>query len=430
MNKLRNRGRGRLLARLLSLTAAASFLAGCGVAAQSASRVSSDVPVPQQGPLVSDADGPREGRQEVLIPESWTAPQPGWLYMLDPNNLQDEGQILLVDPTNGAVNGAIRTGHAPDMAVTSDGSKLFVVSLQGDHQVLSVVDTKTGQQLSSITVPGRVAYTASPPWSGMVVSRGDRQLHISRTLKDVPGQSEYGIATYDISAGRLLVESASLPNCRFAQLSAGAEDGVVQAACPNLRTVYRVRIGANGAASELFSVKPAESAADQKAANDPRVHNPGIVGSIAFPSTGKLFSAIDDGRLYEWPPNGDVKVRTGSETGVSGVALGALVGDEQGGKLYVGQTAANAAATTTDPPEGRTNRTSLIRVLDAGTLKPVGSIPLSAPVATLAIDRQARLLYGVNPETRQLLVIDLKSLKEVRTVSDVGKSPAYVLPAG
>lgn len=70
MNKLRNRGRGRFLARLLSLTAAASFLAGCGVAAQSASRVSSDVPVPQQGPLVSDADGPREGRQEVLRPRA------------------------------------------------------------------------------------------------------------------------------------------------------------------------------------------------------------------------------------------------------------------------------------------------------------------------------------------------------------------------
>src|SRR5437879_4665479 len=65
----------------------------------------------------------------------WTKPKSGWLWVLDVHPAG--GHVLLVDPKTQTVPARIVTGPYPDIALSPDGSRLYVATAH-DLTVLDV----------------------------------------------------------------------------------------------------------------------------------------------------------------------------------------------------------------------------------------------------------------------------------------------------
>lgn len=86
-------------------------------------------------------EGTSHNLKSVVITQ-WTQPQPGWLYVLDyPNPNDDEGRVFLVDPQQGKIVGTIAVGAHPEMILSPAGKLLYIASLGATQDTLSVVDT-------------------------------------------------------------------------------------------------------------------------------------------------------------------------------------------------------------------------------------------------------------------------------------------------
>src|SRR4051794_19771831 len=81
-------------------------------------------------------------------------PHTGWLYVVDSKNGSADAQVLVVDPSSGEVVKSFKTGMNPDIALASDGKRLYVASTLTDgtsnKERLSVLDTATGAVLKTV----------------------------------------------------------------------------------------------------------------------------------------------------------------------------------------------------------------------------------------------------------------------------------------
>src|SRR6476660_2256115 len=55
---------------------------------------------------------------------------PGWLYVLDTDNGGSNGQVILIDSSTGTVGRIYKAGYHPDMALSPDGSRLYISSIK------------------------------------------------------------------------------------------------------------------------------------------------------------------------------------------------------------------------------------------------------------------------------------------------------------
>src|SRR5580658_8398716 len=93
-----------------------------------------------------------DGPPPSIEVQSWAAPQPGWLYVLDsrPAPKQTLGAIWLINTASRSVVGKIATGPNPDFALSPDGSRLFVASDRDDQQSdLVIIGTASGKILET-----------------------------------------------------------------------------------------------------------------------------------------------------------------------------------------------------------------------------------------------------------------------------------------
>jgi DNA-binding beta-propeller fold protein YncE len=91
-------------------------------------------------------------------------------------------------------------------------------------------------------------------------------------------------------------------------------------------------------------------------------------------------------------------------------------------KLYlpVGQIA------TRHRVEGMTNE---ILVIDAKTLRQIRTITTSRPFWSLTISNDGQHLYAISPDEQCLLVIDTRTYQEVSKISNIGVAPAIAVVA-
>lgn len=327
----------------------------------------------------------------VPIATEWTPPQRGWLYVLDSNDGGEKSEVLLVNPADGKVHGRIKTGYDPDIALSADGTRLFLIH----DSDFFVIDTASAQVVRTTHVPNLERYIMQPGFTRPVLLNEDTVAYVAVQLPRHDGCRE-GVAAVEIESGHLFESNPDLPDCFGWQfLRNGNELVLVGGSSDEIHIVDGV--GDRGFSQTFFR------------ANTGRLDH---AGAIPFKDTLVLASA--DGRLTYV----DLRTRqvTRSVTDLPRVNLkvGSLV--SAGGKLFL------AAGETKGG--GFLNQ---ILILDAASGKLLGSIHSDQLLWwNLTPSADGARLYAPTKE-RSVAVFDTESMRQIQTIPNMGRSPGRVL---
>ena len=350
---------------------------------------------------------------EVSI-DGWTRPKPGWLYVLDPRSEANQpgSRIWLVDPETAKVMGSVRAGYDPDIALSPDGSRLFVASGERQSGELAVVDTASGTILR-IPFPERILYkpwyAALPPYSPMGVSPDGRFLRVLVSHFFSPDKIEYQLWTFDTESRSFLSTHIHLGNCGYGEFVPSSAEDQIHFLCPVTNELRFIQLGAEGEEASNTFVK------------FPWLRKCGVAQGILPADGDKLRIVRGDGVVYEM----DLAKKEFSPHAANDSCGKRIIypfswpSSADGGKLYLGYgpAAANGMATSVE-----------FRVIDTTSSEQIGRIQTSARFWTAAASKDGKLIYALVPEQHRVLVIDAAMLQERRAI-DVGRTPALALVA-
>jgi hypothetical protein len=149
--------------------------------------------------------------------ESWTRPRSRWLYVVDPQPESSGSRIWLFDPGTAAVMGSIRTGYQPDIALSPDGSRLYIISGERESGEVAVVNTADGS-VREISFQARVLYTpwyqTLPPFNSIALSSDGKALRILQQSSFPPERSVPQIWSFDTTNESFSKTRAEIDDCR------------------------------------------------------------------------------------------------------------------------------------------------------------------------------------------------------------------------
>jgi YVTN family beta-propeller protein len=350
-----------------------------------------------------------------LLPVAWQHPQPGWLYVLDPNGLDLESQILLVDPRAGKVMGVLRTGNDPAMALSPDGTQLYVASRRDGSDSLSIVDTATGQVIRKTVISDRWGDTVLPISPTMTVSADGSHLYVHTLRSDATGNEAEEVVTLDTASGGR-GQSMPLSGCHYGLLLP-APAGEPRALCQETHDIRSIGQASASAAPGALPV----ITDDRRDAHGNPLHLGAWVAAAIGPD-GTPYSVTANGRLSVVASGGHAASRT-VDLGIPkdrSVLPGLPVVSPDGSTIFIPlQTLANRSQ----------HRGDEVLVVDTTQLKTLRTIQLSRPFWSLAMSLDGKQLYAIQPETRSLTVVETSTGRESAVVTGVGASPALSLVA-
>jgi DNA-binding beta-propeller fold protein YncE len=358
--------------------------------------------------------------------KNWTKPKTGWLYVLDPKKGGGDSEILLVDPEQTRVMGSIRADYLPDMALSPDGKRLYVLS--GAPATLSVIDTASGALIAAVEAGDRIQYLVLPDVPALTVSPDGRWVYVLRMHSVAPLLDVFAIATFDTAQNRMLPEEASVPNCGAGHLIPGREERSVLLFCVNSNDMRLVTLSPNGGiAAESDAVIPEIAGVPGGAGNElftlTKVVSPTPDATsvrLLTASGGTSEVAVAGSQLREaarpaFPESSASKHLTGRW-----IPLRPWPRSPDGSRIYVGS--------------GRLeNRSSglvdAIHVVDAGSGRIDRTIQTTEPFWSIATSADKRHLYTISPATRSISVIDLSTGERTASIRNMGETPVLAVPA-
>lgn len=346
----------------------------------------------------------------------FTAPvQPGWLYVLDVLRSSTQSQILVVDPATQRVMGSIYAGAGPDMALSPDGTRLYVASSRGAGSELAAIDTRTGAIVHTTPTLFRAEFTLRPFWSNLAISPDGQRLYV-QTLQTIgPGQDLPGVATFDTVHGRFLPDTAEVPGCGLGQAVSEPAGWDLAVQCLATHDLRFLRLAPSGAVAAEHTValpvgtsggsdlaEPAGSAL----APDRRTVAVITLGGRAIivdAASGQILQAADLGVAPgRWVPQGMLAL------------------SPDGARLYLGVGRLD---------ERSQHVADQIVVIDPHTWRRVGTITPPQPLWGLATDRNGGRLYALDPDGHRVHVIDAGTLRDISTMTSVGAAPVRAIVA-
>jgi DNA-binding beta-propeller fold protein YncE len=345
----------------------------------------------------------------------WTRPQSGWLYVLDPWSESDRpgSRLWLLDPQTERVMGSISAGYQPDIALSPDGSQLYVASGERESGELAVIDTASGGILH-VPFSDRAFYKPwyldLPPFSGMATSSDGRMIGILAQHTFSPQRTEYVLSMFDVQERHFVPTTVPLGSCRYGEFVSSPAANQLDVLCPEAKGLHVVRLdSAYQQPSNTFVPLPRSScyvalgilSSDRQRLEFVRIDGAGIYElDMTTQELQRTWGSKDcdparDERIYplEWPRSPD------------------------GAKIYIGygQLAPNGMSTSSE-----------LRIFDTATWKQLGNIRTSVPFWSAAAGTDGKSVYALVPEQHALLVIDSKTLKETHTIS-VGRNPSLAI---
>lgn len=359
--------------------------------------------------------GSQSHRIEV---QSWQTPHKGWLYVVDPATL--ESRILLVNPDRGEVAGTIRTGHTPDIALSPRGDRLYLASTvegceESNCDLLAVIDTGTGQVLSTTPIPDRVRYKLDPGSPRIAATSDGRTVYLLKWQGPPNGDTPVALAVFDTVRTRFLDGVIDLGDCGFGTFVPVPERQQLGFHCPASNDVVFYRLTEPDRATLEFSVHLPRG--NRLFAQ----HIYRDVPARAFMLSAdrrRLFAAGGDGAVAEV----NLTLRSARESPVIGdqnevTAPFASPGAPHRARLYTGA----------GPYDGQ-GVAQEIRVFDTNTWVRIGTIPTSTPFLTAVATRDGAMIYAMTGEHGRILAIDPVALRELRAMA-VGGAPSLALIA-
>jgi hypothetical protein len=361
--------------------------------------------------------------------DSWSRPEPGWLYVLDPkpDTGAPGGHIWLIEPENGKVMGSIRTGDNPDFALSPDGGRLYVASIiEGDSSELAVIDTAQGAVIQRAKVEDREVAAVLPSFSAMAVSGDGLALRI---LLDTPKSDDadsFLLATFNTQSGDFLRRTVHLGNCGPGRFISNPTADQFDFLCPRTNRIRLIRLDAE--ARELQNT-------DIKLPWERRI---GAAEAIE-PAAGQDIAIVrGDGAVIQM----NIATQEFSDTAArpvlpNRIPPAAWPVSPDGSRIYLGYNSIYDRHYDNRfyldygrPPNLRPNDATVgeFRVLDTRTWKKLGTIKTKMPVWSAVITNDGNTLYAMSPQKHSILVIDTVKMHPARTLK-VGGAPSLALVA-
>jgi DNA-binding beta-propeller fold protein YncE len=330
---------------------------------------------------------PQSGWPKMTVID-WARPQSGWLYVVDSNGNDKHGKIFLIDPVAGSIRGSIQTGYDPDIAVSKDGSKLFLVQ---NHELL-ILDATTATMLRTAPIKELSRYIAIPGFSP-VVSEDGKLLYVEIQHHGAGG-CKTGVSAIDIESGHLFEAITLLPNCLGWNLQSWSVGAVLNSA----------------ESDEIHIVGPMDDHADGHQffnLNSRTRMSGGLLygrDTMIFISGGGTLSYVN---LRTHQIERIVPVTSGHNIRYSSIAAG---------KIFLSVEAA----------AGKPKSVLMIDVQSATLL---GSIASDEPfwITTPSVDGST--LYAPTVEGRSVLVFNTKTKELTKAIRNVGTMPGRIVIA-
>jgi hypothetical protein len=386
---------------------------------------------------------------------AYVTPRSGWLYVVDSNKYGDEGRLHIVNPDEGRIVWSRMTGHLPDIALSPDGSRLYLASsvLEGDllRGHLEIIDTATGLTVQDLPNPDRAVSTLPSYMSRMAMSPDGRWLFQFK-MNNAPGNATYYVDTFDTERGAFLARNTPTPLCAWPTLLPSSESGRLTILCnetSDARFLTPTEPTQGGQRLALASLGPAVAAAPGSVRDRSRPPATAIVGPRA------VTVIMGDGRFVKTDAQShqvmqtDLLDRTGrgivpAPQGDQGAAAAKtpqvsrapdtndwLAGrwikqqapllSPNGQELYFGVSSLFALQQGRQPLEQ-------VIVLDAQTLARRRSINVRQVFDSLALSKDGTKLYAVHGDTATVRVIDTASGREL-SAFNAGVTPVFAVVA-
>lgn len=375
--------------------------------------------------------------------------QPGKLYVLDAGNKHKKARVLVVDQSNGKVIRTYHAGDQPDMALSPDGTQLFVAYFSENPEasresVLDIYDTASGTLIDHVSNPEVLQHKIPVYESSMVMAPSGKQIYIEKYhwTPGAPGPSGCYVSVFDTAQRRFRGMNISISNCGHVVLLAN-EDLKFYMVSANTHSIdeFTLVLASDGGTSTNMShryipiefPKSVDSSSEVKKPNAATA--PCEVGQSASTKTlgpvltlGPVFllgearvigAVLDDGSRLAVDLSTAVTKFIGKEPS-TGAALGmqaALHGDNS--PVYF-----SAAQETNDYFE----RYDEIVRMDPATMAMTGKMTTSSPFFSMSMSPDQNTLFTVNPERATITVVDAPSLKEISQFS-VGVKPIFAIAA-
>lgn len=339
---------------------------------------------------------------------TWTQPETGWLYVLDYQHPNEQARVLLVNPEQGSIVGSISVGYNPDMALSPDGGRLYVASVFEDD-TLSVIDTKSGTVLQSVTLNNRWPYIERPSAPTLAVSADGRSVYVLKMRMIARWHDEFTVAAFDVERGVFLRREADLGHCMFGFLLPSPDNREVSVVCQgsdDLRVVGRTPAGLDSIASPLplrpTNIEQANAATLTPTGNVLAVSNDGRIAEIDTPGRRVARMVVSDALADRWIQTRDV------------------ARSPDGTRLYIGATPV---------AERSTGKVSEILVVDVTTGRPPVWIKMDHSFWSMVLSADGKYLYAIDPDTQTVTIIDTQNHRNVRTIDGIGISPLRAIVA-
>ena len=380
----------------------------------------------QSGGAPAQADASPRSNIEI---EKWTKPERGWLYVLDPKPEAGGpgGRIWLVDPETAKLMGSIHTGDHADLALSPDGSRLYIASVtDGDMSELAVIDTAAGTVVETTTVQDRALTGGLPPFSTMAVSRDGLALRI---LIDAPKSADadsFLLATLDTRTGDFLPKSVHLGNCGPGRFISHETADHFDVLCPRTNRVRLIRVDANSAELQNVDITL------------PWERRAGVAEAIEAPGAQDIAIIRGDGAVVKMALDTQGFADTSARRILPNrIPPAAWPTSPDGNKVYLGYNSSYDRSSDNRfyldygrPPNVRPDNAMAdqFHVLDTRTWKKIGTIKTKMAFWSAVTANDGKTLYAMAPQKHSILVIDTEKVRQTHVLR-VGGAPALAIVA-
>jgi len=355
----------------------------------------------------------------------WSRPQSGWLYVLDSNFGRASAQILLVDPQQGSVMGVIETGYEPDMALSPDGTRLFVTCGLVGQDSLSIVDTGEGKVIGTASVGWQMKYIRMPLVTSLGLSPSGRWLYIKKMTPLETGIDEYSIAVFDTQTLQFVPDEIATPQCENRHFLIGPTDKDLQTHCGVTNTIRTIQLSPSGSligAKEEIELPPLKVRHIRGEPIRPLVplSHERAIQSFWSAERQSFLAIMGDGGVWkiEPPPSQNKSALLGGRRDRQ-FPLREWPRSANGRTIFLGSE-----------PIANTPSLDQVHVINTMTMAEIAMVRTSIPFWALALSRNDKYLYATSGLRNQTItVIDAANFRELKAIKGIGTTPSIMIIA-
>jgi DNA-binding beta-propeller fold protein YncE len=346
-----------------------------------------------------------------LLPRAATA-QSGstdYLYVLDSEGGHNTSHVLLLNTGSGKVVRTFPAASQPDEAVSPDGTRLYVTSIdpqRGVRSFLTTYDTHTGTAIAEVDNPDYIQST-DPIHSGsrMTMSRSGKMIYMWKDYQANAVDNEY-MAVFDTVNQRFLPYHVPLQDCFIRLFLPTSDDYTINIACGEAVTeVVLDPNSANATTTPLMNVQE---------------NGESRFGAGTITNDGVLRLLTVDGHGFTFDPGSKTK-RTTALVGMPGRWI-------RGGQTNILSPDQSSLFFVTGRVKypGSSEGDQIVKV-DSGTMAVRAALTTPFPVFSLCLSPDGNAVYALSPATASVIVVDANRMTVNTILRSIGQTPIFAI---